>query len=296
MKITPIVASTFLSDGGVMFGLVPRPIWSRLCPPDKQNRIRQNANALLVELDDGRTGLIDTGCGPADAYSEKVLQINGLGPGWPLIDAVAQHGHTPDDIDFVILSHLHWDHAAGATNSDGSPTFPNAELVVFEQEWDDAHSGNPLFYKAYPNEAIEPLSNYTKIRKADAEELYPGVSFIHTGGHTPGHCAVLLEADTLHINHPDVVEQGYSRALFMADICPTSHHLRMVFHPAYDLLPLETRAWKQKWLPQCARDNTLLFFCHDPDVAAACIQPDERAEFSLRSDETYRTVAPQERS
>ena len=82
MKVTPITASRFMSDGGSMFGLVPKPIWSKLIPADARNRIHQDAHALLVELDDGRKGLIDTGCGSAELFSPKELELNGLGAGW----------------------------------------------------------------------------------------------------------------------------------------------------------------------------------------------------------------------
>ena len=160
MKITPIIASQFTSDGGTMFGLVPKPIWSRLIEPDKHNRIRQDAHVLLVELDDGRRGLVDTGCGPAAKFPAKEAELHGLGAGWPLMEKLELLGLGPDAIDFVVFSHAHWDHAGGASRGAPGelvPTFPNAVHYVHADEWSDATSGNPLLYKSYPKETIEPL-------------------------------------------------------------------------------------------------------------------------------------------
>lgn len=277
MNITPIVANRFLSDGGVMFGLVPRAIWEQFCPPDEKNRIPQNANILMIESDDGRLGLIDSGCGDAAAYTDKALKINGLGSGWPLIETLADRGIDPEQIDFVILTHLHWDHASGMTRPDGRPTFPNAELIVPRHEWNDAHSDDPLLYKAYPKECIDPLNQYKNKHLIEPGQIFEGIELIETGGHTRGHCAVLLTG-ALSIHHPESPKQ-IARALFLSDACPTSHHLRMVFHPSYDLYPLQTRAWKRAWLPQCANDGTWLFFSHDPHLAAAQISHHEKSEF-----------------
>ncbi|MFT5497784.1 MAG: glyoxylase-like metal-dependent hydrolase (beta-lactamase superfamily II) [Kiritimatiellia bacterium] len=282
MRVHPLIASQFASDGGAMFGLVPKPIWSKLIEPDEHNRIPQNANALLVELDDGRRALIDSGCGPAERYSEKERQIHGLGPGWPLMEALTQRGLTPADIDVLILSHLHWDHAGGAATAEGHPAFPNAQLIVHEQEWSDAIGGDPLLYKAYPKETIAPLQGYSNRLLVSGDEvcIAPGITSIRTGGHTQGHCAFLLESDQLSIMHPEAEGLG-GRVLFAADVCPTTSHLRLVFQAAYDTYPLDTRRWKQQWLPRCAAEHIPIFFCHDPRFAGATIFADERKEFKL---------------
>lgn len=156
MRFTPLVASTFLSDGGTMFGLVPKAIWARRIQPDEQNRIPQHAHVLLVELDDGRCGLVDSGCGAAERFSEKEQRLHGLGPGWPLGDALRRAGKRPDDIHFVVLTHLHWDHAGSAY------AFPRARFYIHALEWADAISGNPLLYKSYPRETIAPLESCEK--------------------------------------------------------------------------------------------------------------------------------------
>lgn len=298
MIITPLIASRFVSDGGSMFGLVPKPIWNKLIPADDRNGIPQNANVLLVELDDGRKGLLDTGCGDPSSFSEKELARHGLARDWPLLEALESRGLTPAAIDFVALTHLHWDHAGGvgvvARNNAAAWTFPNAIHYVHEQEWADATSGDPLLHKSYPTETLAPLQQLPKEQRVlisdNQPEILPGLRMIRSGGHTRGHCVVHLEYDGITLNHPDAASFGPLRHLiFPGDACPTQHHLRMVFQTAYDTHPLDTRRWKREWLPRAARDGIALFFDHDPDTCAARIRADERKEYvvslSLRTRE-----------
>ncbi len=289
MIITPLIASTFRSDGGSMFGLVPKPIWSKLTPADERNRIAQSANVLLVELNDGRRGLIDTGCGSAHKFSDKERSLHGLGGGWPLEEALAARGTGLDAIDFVIFTHLHWDHAGGAGRPDGqggiAPSFPRAVHIVHEQEWWDAVSGNPLLYKSYPAETLAPLrqmeSRLQLISGADTEVL-PGIRLIQSGGHTRGHCVVLIHDDPLRMDHPGSgAVPATSTLVFAGDVCPSRHHLRMVFQTAYDTFPLQTRAWKREWLKRIADERIMLCFDHDPETAAAVIRADTEREFAV---------------
>lgn len=275
MRVTPLIASTFLSDGGTMFGLVPKAIWARRIVPDEHNRIPQHAHVLLVELEDGRCGLVDTGCGSADRFSEKEQRLHGLGPGWPLGEALANFAKSPEDIAFVIYTHLHWDHAGGAY------AFPHAEHVIHEVEWQDATSGDPLLYKSYPAEVLAPLRGLKKrLVSAGESEVLPGIWMHRTSGHTRGHCAIRLMHPRLHINHLCAERfRGVTQALFCGDVCPMHHNLRMVFQTSYDTYPLDTRAWKRAWLPRAANERILLLFDHDPDLYGATIREDSREEF-----------------
>lgn len=277
MRVTPLIASRFASDGGTMFGLVPKPIWSRRIAPDDQNRIPQHAHVLLVELDDGCAGLVDTGCGSAERFPEKEQRLHGLGPGWPLSDALRAAGKQPDDLDFIIYSHLHWDHAGGAYG------FPRARHFIHAREWHDATSGDPLLYKSYPAETIESLREADKeLIENDEREILPGIWMHRTSGHTRGHCAIRIAHPQLELNHPAACEfSGVTQVLFCGDVCPTRHNLRMVFQTSYDTFPLDTRAWKRAWLPRAAREGILLMFDHDPDIYGATIREDERDEFAV---------------
>jgi glyoxylase-like metal-dependent hydrolase (beta-lactamase superfamily II) len=297
MKVTPIIASQFTSDGGTMFGLVPKPIWSRLIKPDENNRIKQDAHVLLVELDDGRKGLVDTGCGSADKFTEKEVELHGLGPGWPLLEQLENVGVTLDQIDFVVFSHLHWDHSGGASmGSPGSLTlsFPNAEYFVHAQEWVDATSGDPLLYKSYPADAIEPLKKISaeklNLVSAEKKEILPGITLTRSSGHTRGHSVVCLEnANGIELIHPESMFMFPPRRIvFTGDVCPMRHNLRMVFQTSYDTYPLDTRKWKRSWLPEIAAEGTLIMFDHDPDLFGATIKVHDRKEYAV--DKTLHTA------
>ena len=288
MRVIPVTASTYRSDGGSMFGPAPKTMWSRKLAPDDRNRIAQHAHVLLIELEDGRKGIVDTGCGSAESFTEKQRSIHALGPGWPLIDALRQHGAAPEEIDFVILSHLHWDHAGGAGSPSGGEeralTFPNAMHYVHALEWEDATSGTPLLPKAYPGEVIAPIAKHADsslhLVTEPSREIAPGIRMIRSGGHTRGHCTIILEGDDLAFGpHGSSARSTYPYAVFASDVCPTQHHLRLVFHTAYDTFPLDTRRWKLAWLPRIADERALLLFVHDPDVYGATITADDRHEF-----------------
>ncbi len=287
VTVTPLVASYFKSDGGTMFGLVPKPIWSRKLPPDDLNRIDQHAHVLLVETADGSRGIIDTGCGPEEAFSEQDIEMSALGPGWPLMEALQRRGIAPEDITFVACTHLHWDHGGGLiAGPAGQPqaAFPRAELFVHELEWEDAQSGDPLLYKSYPKQLIANIKELygTRIRTVtDAKpDVTDGIRLVRTGGHTRGHCMAVIESPAIKLVHPDSTFLfPPKKIVFAGDVCPTHHNLRMVYQTSYDTYPLETRAWKQKVLPTLAGTETLLFFDHDPELFGCTIRADDRREF-----------------
>jgi glyoxylase-like metal-dependent hydrolase (beta-lactamase superfamily II) len=284
MKLTPIVLSRFVSDGGCMFGLVPRPIWSKLVTPDERNGIPQNANSLLVELDDGRRGIVDAGCGNPVKFDDKARRVHGLAEPWPLEQALGARGLRLKDLDFVLFTHLHWDHAGGVSGIVGEDLCPQATFFLHAWEWEDATEGNPLLYKSYPAEVIQPLKRHAKMTlvRSDEHAVLPGVTLIRSGGHTRGHATWWFHSPKLILNHPDAASLGpVNQALFAGDVCPSRHHLRMVFQAAYDTYPLDTRAWKRQWLPHVAAERIPIFFGHDPEVAGGLIRPDPAAEFVL---------------
>lgn len=284
IRFKPIVYSQFRSDGGAMFGLVPRPIWSQLLEPNARNGIPQNANGLLVILPDGRRGIVDTGCGDPAGFSEKSRKIHGLEKSWLLPQHLLRNGLSPDEVDFVIFTHLHWDHAGGARYPDGSALFPKAAFYIHEEEWNDARSGNPLLYKSYPAETVRQVALQEKIHlvRGDMCEILPGIRMLKSGGHTRGHCSILLDQSCEDLGPGQGPNRVFPGVLFAGDVCPTQHHLRLVFQTAYDTLPLDTRQWKRTWLPHCASSGIPLFFSHDPQIAGALIVPDEKHEFVVQ--------------
>ena len=290
ITVTPIVLSTFRVDGGAMFGLIPKPIWSRMVEYNDLNSIPQNANCLLLELEDGRRGLVDTGCGNPQWFSEKQRDRQALDAQWLLTAALGANSLAPKDIDFVILSHLHWDHAGGIgrVNPEGSLdlTFPNAQIFIHADEWQDATSGDRTLGNAYPREIWEPLEAVRQDRLLlvtdMAPDILPGIRLARSGGHTRGHCAVVIQGNCIRINHPEANTIGtVESVVYAGDVCPTRTHLRLLYETSFDMFPLQTRQWKLNYLPEIARDRSLLCFCHDPKLWAVTITPDEKVEYQV---------------
>jgi glyoxylase-like metal-dependent hydrolase (beta-lactamase superfamily II) len=253
-------------DGGAMFGVVPKPLWEKRVVPDARNRIPLALRCLLIEHDDGLV-LVDTGLGNKE--NEKFIDIYGVenaGPGGrtQLEAALASLGHTPDDIRWVIDTHLHFDHAGGNTWRDGSgavrPAFPRATYVVQRRELDFARHTNERTAGSYFPPNFEPID----FRLIDGEqELLPGIRCLPTPGHVPFHQSV-------------VVESGGERGCFLADLVPTTAHLPLPWIMGYDLEPLVTLESKRRLYHRAEAEGWLLLFEHDPVVAAGRLARQEK--------------------
>ena len=268
--LTTISGGTFNIDGGTMFGVVPKVLWSKVFPCDEKNNIPQETNCVLVR-DEDRNILIDTGYG--SKFTEKKRNIFESQEGDPLAENLQAAGLSVEDIDVVILSHLHFDHAGGATrqNEDGtlSPTFPNAEYVAQRLEWVTATAGFPELRGAYPQDNLFPLKDSGQLRLVDGNvELLPGIRAVVTGGHTKGHSAIVIESDD-------------ETAVYLGDLCPTTRHLPSLWGMAYDVDTLELRRNKPQLLGQIVENNWWALFDHDPDHAAAKLLRDPRRDFAI---------------
>ncbi len=276
-EIATVSGGYFRLDGGTMFGVVPKGLWNRRFPSDENNLIAQDTNCLLAQRD-GRSFLIDTGYG--SKLSEKTRKIFRSQSGDPLVENLAQLGISPEEIDVVILSHLHFDHAGGATqNVEGQlrTTFPNAEYVAQQAEWETATADLPELRGAYPQENLFPLKASGQLRLIDGDvEIAPGIRSIVTGGHTAAHQVIIIEDD------------GHS-AIYLGDICPTTRHLPMMWCMAYDVDLLQTRRIKEELLARAVDENMVAVFDHDPDQAAAFLARDEKGAISIRESITALT-------
>jgi methylmalonyl-CoA epimerase len=252
----------FLSlDGGAMFGVVPRTLWEKRLPPDDANRIPLGMRPLIVKSGT-TTVIIDAGCG--DKMDAKLAQIYKLDRRYHLDHSLADAGLSADDIDIVVASHLHFDHVGGFTKigKDGAlvPRFPKAKYVAHRAEWEEATHPHERNRASYLQENFVPLKDAGVLTLVDdAAEIIPGVRYRRSGGHTANHQVV-------------VIESGGRTAVFTADMYPTSVHILDPWIMGYDLYPMDTLAFKRAFAKEAVEREYLLFFEHDPSLAAGYLR------------------------
>ena len=250
----------FHLDGGSMFGTVPKALWERKAPADARNRITLAMRPLVVR--GARTMIIDAGLG--DKEPDTFNELYGVERAHHLDHSLAEAGIAPDDIDIVLASHLHFDHAGGFTRRDRAgrlrPRFPRAQYIVRRGEWDDATHPNQRNRASYLFDNYVPLADAGVLQLVDDDQtIMPGVRVRRTGGHTMHHQMVIIES-------------GGRTAVFMADLMPTTAHIGEAWIMGYDLYPMETLAAKTAFLHEAVERQVLAFFEHDPVVAAGRIE------------------------
>jgi glyoxylase-like metal-dependent hydrolase (beta-lactamase superfamily II) len=268
LELTPLSDGFFALDGGAMFGVVPKPLWERVAPADARNRIRMAMRPLLVrgirrQPDaPATTLLIDAGCG--DKLDAKAAGIYAVNRTRHLDHALGDAGLTAGDIDLVLASHLHFDHAGGFTarGSGGvvGPRFPRARYIVRAGEWDDATHPNERTRASYLEENLVPLRDAGVVTFVDEDcEIASGVRVRRTGGHTMHHQIVMIES-------------AGKTAVFMADLVPSAAHIPLPWIMGYDLYPLDTLEFKRAFLREAVEGEYLVFFEHDPEIAAGYLR------------------------
>jgi methylmalonyl-CoA epimerase len=260
LELISVSDGFFALDGGSMFGVVPKPLWAPKAPPDDRNRITLAMRPLIVR--GARTMIIDAGVG--DKEDAKLSDTLGLDRPRHLDHALAEAGLTVQDIDIVLATHLHLDHAGGFTERDSSgrvrPRFPRARYVVRRGEWEDATHPNERNRASYLAHNYVPLADAGVLQLVDDDQtIMPGVKVRRTGGHTMHHQIVLLES-------------GGKAAAFVADLIPTTAHLPNAWVMGYDLYPMDTLAAKRAFVKEATDRDMLVFFEHDPSIAAGYIR------------------------
>jgi glyoxylase-like metal-dependent hydrolase (beta-lactamase superfamily II) len=265
IRIHPLSDGFFAMDGGAMFGIVPKPLWSRQVPPDEQNRVPMSLHCPLA-IRGGEAILVDTGVG--DRLSEREQDIYRVARRGGLDARLQERGLEPEDVTHVVLTHLHFDHAGGVVRRDGAgrfrPAFPRARHFVQRAELDTAlHPSNERLAAAYRHarECLEPLRSAKLLEVLDGETpLTPFLRVVVTGGHTPAHqCPIFAD--------------GPEAFVHLGDIAPSRAHLRPAWNQAYDLDPLGTMAAKRALLEQALREGWWVSFDHDHEVACGRLAP-----------------------
>jgi glyoxylase-like metal-dependent hydrolase (beta-lactamase superfamily II) len=260
VRFTILSAGSLWLDGGAMFGVVPKPLWERQRPPDERNRIPLAMNVLLVE--DGSTvTLVDNGAGTKwDAKGRDIYGFTLKSPEEILEPA----GITPDDVDVVLDTHLHFDHAGGNTILDETgeavPAFPNARYVVQKGELDFARQDNERIRASYERSNFDPVDAAGQFDLIEGEvKVGERIEVLMAPGHTP-------------FLHVPVVRTGEHTVAFLADLVPTASHVPYPWIMGYDVEPLRTLASKKRILPLAAREGWRVVFEHDLDLPLATLQ------------------------
>jgi glyoxylase-like metal-dependent hydrolase (beta-lactamase superfamily II) len=270
VNVTPLVEARFGLDGGAMFGIIPRPLWQRTNPADDQNRIDMACRCLLIEYPD-RNVLVDVGIGTKWRDKERdIYKIHDQDAG--LSAALQTKGLTAESIDDVILTHLHFDHAGGVSEyaEDGESvraTFPNARHWVQRRNWSWAHAPSARdqgSYREIDFSFLGTAADAPPLELVDGvDEIMPGVEVLPVHGHTFGMQIVKITTAQATYVH-------------LADLIPTSSHMRDPYVMGYDLQPLVTVREKRELLYEAAKHDWLMIFEHDPTTAVARVEHDER--------------------
>ena len=251
---------TLKRDGGTMFGQIPKMTWENRIVTDRRNRMTLSMNCLLIQVA-GKNIVVDAGVGSKEM--DGLRENYGLGPS-RLVKSLKNVGVSPNQVDYVLLSHLHFEHCGGCTKLDraGSlvPTFPKATHFVQRQAWETALNPNELFQSSFFKDDFMPLEEWDQLQILDGEEeILPGLSVLVTNGPSKGHQIV-------------VVNHGGEKVAFMGDLVPTAHHLDLPSIPALDQFPEETLERKRALLDKAERDGWLLVFAHGVDRKAGYLE------------------------
>ncbi len=270
-ELHAIEDGTIALDGGAMFGVVPRPLWSRHCPPDEKNRITLALRCLLI-IAGPRKILVDNGTGVR--WEPRHQEMYGITPARTLDASLAKAGVKRSEITDVVLTHLHFDHAGGTTDAAGELAFPNATFHLQRRHWKWAHQPSEKDRGSFRPEDFASLEKSGRLHLLEgATELVEGVHLFLSEGHTVGLQLVRVEAE--------------NRALvFCGDLIPTSAHLKPAWVASYDLYPLTVIEEKKQLLAQALEENWMLFFEHDLRMAACTVKDDGHGNVSVASEVT----------
>jgi len=277
VTVRVVRAGWFRPDAGGFFGVVPKPLWSRLTETDDRGRLRCRLNLLLVEAS-GKRILLETGTGVR--MTDKDRDIKGVEGGDP-VEALRAVGEDPGSIDFVVVSHLHYDHAGGMVDADGRPSFPNARYVVQRDESEAAHGDELRVQGIMEVEQLDAVRAAGQLAEVSGEvELVEGVRVVRTGGHTRGSQAVLIGS----ARPPRRTGDPTDRAVLWGDLIPTRWQIPVRWTSAFDDYPIEAIEVRNELVARAADEGWWCYFTHDPGDLPIRIERTEKGGFRAAGD------------
>ncbi len=268
-------AGWFRPDAGGFFGVVPKALWSRFTSTDDRGRLLCRLNLLLIDAG-GKRVLVETGTGVR--LTDKDRDIKGIEGGDPAA-ALRAVGLDPDEIDYVVVSHLHYDHAGGMIGADDKPAFRNARYVVQRDDVEAARSDELRQQGVMEAEQVELVRATGQLAEVSGEvELVEGVTVTRTGGHTRGSQAVLIGSNRPGGRAGDPSE----RAIFFGDLIPTRWQLPVRWTSAYDDYPIDAIEIRNQLVPKAAAEGWWCYFTHDPGDLPVQIEATDKGGFRVR--------------
>ncbi len=272
VSVRVVRAGWFRPDAGGFFGVVPKPLWSRFTETDDRGRLLCRLNLLLIDAD-GKRVLVETGTGVR--MSDKDRDIKGVEGGDP-VAALRAVGEDPDSIDFVVVTHLHYDHAGGMLGTDGRPAFANARYVVQRDEAEAAHGDELRVQGVMEVEQLDAVRAAGQLAEVNGEvELVPGVRVLRTGGHTRGSQAVLIGLERPGSRAGDATD----RAILWGDLIPTRWQLPTRWTSAYDDYPVDAIETRSELLGRAASEGWWAYFTHDPGPMPVRVEATDKGSY-----------------
>ncbi|QZE13329.1 MBL fold metallo-hydrolase [Halosquirtibacter laminarini] len=251
MRIRKIECGNFKCDGGALFGVIPKALWTKYYPCDEMNRCNLTMRNLLVEVEEKKI-LIDVGSGMN--FSDRYIRNNGVNASSHLLNSLKSIGVSPDEITDILLTHLHWDHCCGAFDfGDGThrELFSNATYHVSDKQWINAHANNPRESAAYHFEDLDLMEQSGRLNLlSNGAQPWEFLELFYMDGHTPGQIIPVI-----HHEEQSVV--------FAADFIPTMSHIPQLWIASYDLFPIDAMNEKIDFISMAYQKKWVLFFQHD---------------------------------